>query len=232
MPGMRLIGLLGGMSWESSAEYYRLVNTEVAARLGGYHSARCLLHSVDFAPIEDAQRSGDWDAARSLLVDAARSLRGGGAELVVLCTNTMHRLADDIADALDVPFLHIAATTATAIQGAGVRRIGLLGTRYTMEQEFYRGRLAEHGIDVLVPDEPDRTDVHRIIYDELVHGSIRPESRERYRAVMTRLVERGAAGMIYGCTEITLLVGPDDTSVPVFDTTRLHAAAAVDAALA
>lgn len=232
MPGMRLIGLLGGMSWESSAEYYRLVNAEVADRLGGFHSARCLLHSVDFAPIEQAQQDGDWDAAGAALVDAATSLCAGGAELIVLCTNTMHRLADQISAAIDVPFLHIADTTATAIRAADVHRIGLLGTRYTMEQQFYRGRLAEHGIEVLVPDEPDRTEVHRIIYDELVHGRIRPESRARYRDVMRRLVERGAEGVIYGCTEITLLVGPDDTAVPVFDTTRLHAKAAVDAALA
>lgn len=229
---MRMIGLLGGMSWESSAEYYRMINEAVRDRLGGHHSARVLLHSVDFAPIEDMQRRGDWATAEQLLVDAARSLERGGADLVVLCTNTMHRMAAQLAGAVDVPFLHIADTTAAAVRAAGVRRVGLLATRYTMEQDFYRGRLDTSGLDVVVPAEPDRTEVHRVIYEELVLGVVRPESRRRYQDVMRRLVEEeGVEGVIYGCTEITLLVDGTDTTVPVFDTTRLHAEAAVDHAL-
>ncbi|GAB3084712.1 aspartate/glutamate racemase family protein [Nocardioides zeae] len=228
---MRVIGLIGGMSWESTAEYYRVANELVRERRGGYRSARIVLTSVDFADVERLQATGDWAAAGELLAAEARRLEAAGADLVVLCTNTMHKVADAVAAAVDVPFLHLADTTAAAVQGAGVRRVGLLGTRFTMEQAFYRDRLAEHGLEVLVPDQAGREVVHRVIYDELVHGVVRAESREAYAAVMSELVERGAEGIVLGCTEIELLVGAEDTTVPVFPTTRLHVEAAVAAAL-
>ena len=228
---MQLIGLLGGMSWESSAEYYRLLNMAVRDRLGGLHSARCLLYSVDFAPIERMQAEGRWDDAVRTLVPAARAVQSGGADFIVLCTNTMHKVADAMADAVDIPLLHIGDTTAEAVQRAGVRRVGLLGTGFTMSQPFYAERLAGHGLDVLVPSAEDRATVHRIIYDELCLGVIRESSRQAYRDVIGRLVEAGADGVIYGCTEIELLVGPADSPVPVFPTTRLHVAAAVERAL-
>lgn len=228
---MRVIGLIGGMSWESTAEYYRLANELVRERLGGYHSARVVLTSVDFADVERLQASGDWAAAGELLAAEARRLRAAGAEVVVLCTNTMHKVADAVAAAVDVPFLHLADTTADAVRAAGVQRVGLLGTRFTMEQDFYRERLAGHALEVLVPDEAGRAVVHRVIYDELVHGMVRPESRAAYVDVMAGLVARGAEGIVLGCTEIELLVGAEDTSVPVFPTTRLHVEAAVAWAL-
>lgn len=223
--------MIGGMSWESTAEYYRLANELVRERRGGYHSARIVLTSVDFADVERLQVAGEWEVAGELLAAEARRLQAAGADLVVLCTNTMHKVADAVVGAIDVPFLHLADTTADAVRAASVRRVGLLGTRFTMEQPFYRDRLAEHGFDVLVPDEAGREVVHRVIYDELVHGVVRPESREAYVAVMAGLVERGAEGIVLGCTEIELLVGAEDTSVPVFPTTRLHVEAAVAAAL-
>jgi aspartate racemase len=229
---VRTIGLLGGMSWESSIEYERLINEGVRARLGGAHSADLIVRSYDFARIEALQEAGEWDVAGDLLAADARRLQDAGAELILLCTNTMHRVADRIVAALDVPFLHLADTTARAVVAAGVDRVALLGTRYTMEHDFYAGRLRTHGIDVLVPDEPDRTTVHEVIYDELVRGVVRPSSRRAYVEVIDRLCERGAAGVVAGCTEIELLVGPDDVRVPYFPTTRLHAEAAVDAALA
>ena len=230
---MKRIGLLGGMSWESSAEYYRLVNEAVRDRLGGLRSADCVLRSVDFAGIEALQRSGDWDEAGRRLAGEARALTAAGAELVVLCTNTMHKVADAIAGAIDVPFVHIADTTADAVRAAGLRTVGLLATGYTMEQDFYVGRLREaHGLDVLVPGEADRRIVHDVIYDELCVGVVRDESRTEYRRVMRELAGRGAEGILLGCTEIDLLVGHRDTPVPVFDTTRLHAHRAVDLALA
>lgn len=228
---MRVIGMIGGMSWESTAEYYRLANELVRERRAGFHSARIVLTSVDFADVERLQVAGEWEAAGELLAAEARRLQAAGADLVVLCTNTMHKVADAVVGAIDVPFLHLADTTADAVRAASVRRVGLLGTRFTMEQPFYRDRLAEHGLDVLVPDEAGREVVHRVIYDELVHGVVRPESREAYVAVMAGLVERGAEGIVLGCTEIELLVGAEDTSVPVFPTTRLHVEAAVAAAL-
>ncbi|MDQ1104122.1 aspartate racemase [Nocardioides zeae] len=228
---MRMIGMIGGMSWESTAEYYRLANELVRERRGGFHSARVVLTSVDFADVERLQMAGDWEAAGELLAVEARRLSAAGADLVVLCTNTMHKVADVVAAAIDVPFLHLADTTADAVREAGVRRVGLLGTRFTMEQAFYRDRLADHGLEVLVPDEAGRDVVHRVIYDELVHGVVRPESRAAYVAVMAGLVERGAEGIVLGCTEIELLVGAADTTVPVFPTTRLHVEAAVAAAL-
>ncbi len=229
---MRVIGMLGGMSWESTAEYYRLANELVRERLGGLHSARTLLASVDFAEIERLQVAGDWDRAGELLAAEAARLQAGGAELLVLCTNTMHKVADRIEAAVDVPFLHLAEATADAVRAAGVTRVGLLGTAFTMEQEFYRDRLAGHGLQVLVPEAEDRATVHEVIYTELVLGQVRDASREAYREVIGRLVDRGAEGVILGCTEIELLIGPDDSPVPVFPTTRLHVEAAVGAALA
>jgi aspartate racemase len=229
---MRRIGLLGGMSWESTAVYYRLVNERVRDRRGGLHSADCLVRSVDFAPVEALQRRGDWPAAGRLLAGEAAGLEAAGCELLVLCTNTMHKVAGEIQDAIAIPLLHIADTTAAAVRAAGLTSVGLLATAYTMEQDFYVGRLRErHGLEVAVPDAAGRADVHRIIYEELCLGIVEPRSRERYREVMRELVAAGAQAILYGCTEIDLLVGPDDASVPVFDTTRLHAEQAVDIAL-
>jgi len=229
---MKRIGLLGGMSWESSAEYYRLVNEATRDRLGGLHSADCLLRSVDFAVVEAMQRAGDWERAGALLAAEAATLQAAGAELLVLCTNTMHKLADAITDAVEIPFVHIADTTADAVHEHGLATVGLLATAYTMEQDFYVGRLRDvHGLQVLVPDEPDRKIVHDVIYEELCVGVVADASREEYRRIMSSLAERGAEGILLGCTEIDLLVGPQDSPVPVFDTTRLHAERAVELAL-
>jgi len=229
---MQVIGLIGGMSWESSAEYYRLINQGVRARLGGMRSARCLMWSFDFGEIEALQHAGRWDEASRLLIDAAQRLERGGADFVVICTNTMHRMADEVAAAIRLPLLHIADPTAERIVAAGLRRVGLLGTAFTMEQEFYKGRLRDRfGLEVLVPDEADRAIVHRIIYDELVQGIVRDESRQAYGQVIARLVGAGAEAVILGCTEIMLLVRPEDSAVPLFDTTALHAEAAVERAL-
>jgi aspartate racemase len=229
---VKRIGLLGGMSWESSAEYYRLINEIVRERLGGLSSADCLMRSVDFAPVERLQREGRWDEAGALLAAEASSLEAAGAELLVLCTNTMHKLAGPIADAVSIPFVHIADTTAAAVRAAGLSSVGLLATAYTMEQDFYVGRLRDmHGLTVLVPGSDDRRVVHDVIYDELCVGVVREASREEYRRVMAELVARGAEAILLGCTEIDLLVGADDAPVPVFDTTALHARAAVDLAL-
>ncbi|MBA8888594.1 aspartate racemase [Dokdonella fugitiva] len=228
---MKTIGLIGGMSWESTLGYYRLVNEAVKRRLGGLHSARLVLYSVDFHDIERLQQTGDWDAAGVTLADAGRALERAGAEVLVLCTNTMHKVAPAIEAAVAIPLLHIADPTATAIKAAGVARVGLLGTRFTMEQAFYRDRLRDRGLDVLVPDETARERVHRVIYDELCLGVVRDDSRAAYRDIMRELVARGAEAIILGCTEISLLVRADDAAVPLFDTTALHAEAAVDAAL-
>ena len=229
---MQLIGFLGGMSWESTAEYYRLANELVRDRCGGLHSARCLTYSVDFAPIERLQAEGSWDEAAGALARAGQALEAAGAEFLVLCTNTMHIVADAVAGAVEIPLLHIGDTTAAAVTGAGVRRVGLLGTGFTMSQPFYAERLAARGLDVLLPSAEDQAVVHRIIYDELCLGVIRDESREEYRRVIRSLAAQGAEGVIYGCTEIELLVGPQDSPVPVFPTTRLHVEAAVERALA
>lgn len=229
---MRTIGLLGGMSWESSALYYRLLNESVREQLGGVHSARCVVLSVDFAEIERLQVTGQWARAGEVLAADARSLQAAGAELVLLCTNTMHAVADAISAAIDVPFLHIGDSTAEAVTAAGLTRIGLLGTRYTMEQPFLVDRLAGAGLEVLVPEPADRDLVHRVIFEELVLGVVREDSRRAYRGVIDRLVARGAQGVVLGCTEIELLVGPDDVDVVTFPTTALHVAAAVRAALA
>jgi aspartate racemase len=226
--GQRLIGMLGGMSWESTAEYYRLANEGVRERLGGLHSARVVLASVDFADIEALQVAGDWDRAGDILATEAARLEAAGAQLLVLCTNTMHKVADRVQAAIGIPLLHLADTTAAAVRAAGLTDVGLLATAFTMEQDFYRDRLADQGLRVLLPDADDRADVHRIIYDELCRGVIRDESRQLYRKVIDRLVGAGAQGVILGCTEIELLIGPADSPVPVFPTTRLH----VDAALA
>jgi aspartate racemase len=229
---MKRIGLLGGMSWESSIEYYRLVNQEIRARCGGLHSADCLLRSVDFADIEVLQRTGQWDQAAALLAAEARSLVAAGAELLVLCTNTMHKVADTVTAAVDVPFVHIADATAEAVSREGLVKVGLLATAYTMEQDFYVGRLRErHGLDVLVPPADDRGLVHEVIYRELCLGVVDDGSRQQYRRIMRELTERGAQGILFGCTEIDLLVGPGDSPVPIFDTTRLHVQKAVELAL-
>jgi aspartate racemase len=229
---MKRIGLLGGMSWESSAVYYRIINELVRDRLGGLHSADCVLRSVDFAEIEQLQSAGAWEQAGERLAREATRLLDGGAELVVLCTNTMHKVADVISDAVAIPLVHIADATAEAVRAHGFTRVGLLATAYTMEQDFYVGRLRDlHGLDVLVPDEPDRRIVHGVIYDELCVGVVRERSRDEYRRIMQSLQAVGAEAILFGCTEIDLLVGPDDSPVPVFDTTRLHAERAVELAL-
>jgi len=230
---MKTIGLLGGMSWESSIAYERIINEEVRRRLGGVHSAELLIRSYDFAIVEQLQAAGEWEQAGALLAAGARALEAAGAEVLVLCTNTMHQVADLIEAATAVPFLHIADVTGRAVAAAGLARPGLLGTRYTMERDFYRGRLERaHGLTVLIPDERDRALVHEVIFGELVRGVVSDVSRDRYREVIGRLRERGADGIIAGCTEIELLVGPDDAGLPYFPTTRLHALAAVDVALA
>jgi len=228
---VKTIGLLGGMSWESSIEYYRIINEAVRDRLGGLHSARSLMFSVDFAEIEDLQHRGRWDEAAGILVEAARRLERGGADFVLLCTNTMHKLAEDVQRAIAVPLLHIADATAAAVRAEGLRAVGLLGTRFTMEKEFYRGRLARHGLTVLIPEAGDREVVHRVIYEELVLGVIREESRGEFRRIIGALARRGAGGVVLGCTEIGLLVKQEDSAIPLFDTTTLHALAAVAAAL-
>jgi len=229
---MRLLGVLGGMSWTSTETYYRLLNTGVADRLGGLHSARVVLHSVDFDEIATRQHAGDWDGTAEILGSAAAGLAAAGAEGLLLATNTMHKVADAVEEASGLGVVHIADATAAAVQAQGLTRVGLIATAFTMEDAFYVDRLARHGLEVVVPDPDGRADVHRIIYDELVRDVVRPESRERYRGVMADLVADGAEGMIFGCTEVGLLVGPDDTTVPTFDTCRLHAEAAVDWMLA
>ncbi len=229
---MKRIGLLGGMSWESSIEYERIINEAVRSRLGGVHSADLIIRSFDFAEIEILQQRDDWPAAGQLLADAAAMLTVAGAELLVLCTNTMHQVFDAITAATHVPVLHIADATAAAITAEGLGTVGLLGTRYTMERPFYRERLErKHGLRVEIPHDDERAVVHDVIYDELVRGIVRDESRERYLAIIEQMIERGCEGIIAGCTEIELLVQPEHVAVPYFATTRLHALAAVDAAL-
>ncbi len=229
---MKTIGLIGGMSWESSLEYYRIINEAVRERLGGLHSARCLMYSVDFADLEALQREGRWVEADNLMVDAALAVERGGADFIVICSNTMHKSVDAIQKALRIPILHTADATAEAVKARGLHRIGLLGTRYAMEQDFYKSRLEQkYDLEVLIPDAGAREIVHRVIYDELCLGEIRPASRAEYLRIMDQLVERGAEGIILGCTEIGLLVQQPDSRVPLFDTTRIHAVTAVDRAL-
>jgi aspartate racemase len=230
---MKTIGLIGGMSWESTAVYYRLLNEIVRERLGGLHSAELLLWSFDFHEVEACQAAGRWDEATALMVAAARRLEAGGAEILVIATNTMHKMAEEVQSAVSIPLLHIADATAAPIKGAGLGRVGLLATAYTMEQDFYRGRLeARHGLEVLVPDAAGRKAVHDIIYDELCRGVVRPESKARYQEVVSDLLAEGAEGIVLGCTEVGLLIGAGDVAAPVFDSTRLHAEAAVELALA
>lgn len=229
---MKTLGLIGGMSWESTVPYYRMINEHVKQQLGGLHSAKLFLYSVDFFEIEKLQMAGDWQQAGEILGNAANALARAGAEVIVVCTNTMHKVADDIERIGGLPLLHIADATAEKIKGQGLRKIGLLGTRFTMEQDFYRGRLQDiHQIEVVTPDEADRAIVHRIIYEELCLGIVNDASREEYRQIIAKLELQGVEGIILGCTEITLLVGAEDASVPVFDTTAIHALAAAEFSL-
>ncbi|CAI1740684.1 putative racemase [Serratia ficaria] len=230
---MKVLGLLGGMSWESTIPYYRMINEQVKERLGGLHSAKIVLYSVDFQQVERLQHQGDWEGAGQLLAAAAVSLRAAGAEALVICTNTMHKVAEAVELASGLPLIHIADATARQVRQQDIRRVGLLGTRFTMEQEFYRGRLQQrHGIEVVTPVAADRDIVHRIIYEELCLGKVRDASRDEYRRIISDLEQQGANGIIFGCTEIGLLVGAQDSSVPVFDTTAIHARAAAEYALA
>lgn len=229
---MKTIGLIGGMSWESSLVYYRLINRNLNQRLGGLHSAQLLMHSVDFAPIEALQHAGDWDGAAGILIDAARRLEAGGADFFLIGTNTMHRVADEVSAAVEIPLLHIADATGAVLQENGVRRIGLLGTAFTMELEFYRNRIIDgFGIDVVVPELHDRQMVHDIIYQELCLGNVDPDSREVYLAVIDRMAEQQIDGIILGCTEIGMLVQQQHTEIPLYDTTAIHARRAVETAL-
>ena len=229
---MKLIGLIGGISWESTVEYYRHINQMVAKRLGGFHSGRVILFSVDFDEIERAQYEGRWDDAGKVLADAAKALERAGAEIFVVCANTMHKVADKIEESIQRKLLHIGDVTGQAVVKEGLKTVGLLGTRFTMEEQFYRGRLEDRfGLRVLVPDKEDQETVNRIIYEELCKGKIEASSREAYVEVIDRLVQKGAEGIILGCTEIPLLIGPEHVNVPLFDTTALHAQAAVDQAL-
>lgn len=229
---MKTIGLIGGMSWESSIEYYRIINETVKAKLGGLHSSKSIMYSVDFADIEVLQHQGKWHDAAQILAEAAKKLEKGGADFVIICTNTMHKVADDIQAHIHIPILHIADATARRIKDSGIRRIGLLGTRFTMEDAFYKDRLIQkYGLDVIIPDVQGREIVHHVIYDELVIGKIREESRKQYADIIEGLVKDGAEGVILGCTEIGLLVHQKDCRVPLFDTARIHAEAAVEYAL-
>lgn len=229
---MKTIGLIGGMSWESSIEYYRIINETAKEKLGGLHSAKSLMVTVDFAEIEKLQHEGRWDDAAQILVKCAQDLERGGADFIVLCTNTMHKVAGQIQSNTKIPFLHIADATAEKIKASNLQKIGLLGTRFTMEQDFYKGRLAEkYGLDVLIPNEGEREFVHRVIYDELCLGLVKNESREGYKKIMQSLVEQGAEGIILGCTEIELLIKQGDAAVPLFATSFIHAVAAVEYSL-
>jgi aspartate racemase len=229
---MKVIGLIGGMSWESTVPYYRIVNETIKERLGGLHSAKVVLYSVDFHDIERMQHAGDWDAAAAQLAEVARAVERAGADFLVLCTNTMHKVAAEIEHAVRIPLLHIADATAREITAAGLSTVGLLGTRFTMDQPFYKERLEQrHGLRVLVPKTRDRELVHRVIYEELCLGRIVEASRTEYRRIMAELVDQGAEAIVLGCTEITLLVGPADASVPLFDTTGIHARKAAERAL-
>jgi aspartate racemase len=229
---MKTMGMIGGMSWESTLEYYRIVNETVKIKLGGFHSAKCILYSVDFEEVEKLQHLGDWDELTRLMMDAARRLEGAGADFVIICTNTMHKMADEVQGVIRIPILHIVDVTAEAIRANGEKRIGLLGTKFTMEQEFYKGRLRDkYGLEILIPGEEDRQVVHDILYSELCLGEIKELSKNKFKSIIQNLVERGAQSVILGCTEIPLIVSQDDYDIPVYDTTALHARAAVDFAL-
>jgi len=229
---MKTIGLIGGMSWESTAEYYRIINEAVRGKLGGLHSAKIVLYSVDFEEVEQLQHQGRWDKATNLMIDAAKRVERSGADFVLICTNTMHKMADDVAANISIPLLHIADATAEKITSLDLKKIGLLGTKFTMEQDFYKGRLKEKfGIRVVIPNESDREIVHHVIYKELCLGAIKDSSREQVKAIINRLSDSGAQGIILGCTELPLLIKQEGCSVPLFDTTVIHAIAAVDYAL-
>ncbi len=229
---MKTIGLIGGMSWESSIEYYRIINQEIRSALGGVHSAKSVMVSLDFGEIEELQMKGDWEEATRILIQSAREVEKAGADFLLICTNTMHLMAEEVQAGINIPLLHIADATARAIKEAGIKSVGLLGTKFTMEKDFYRGKLeTDHQLKVVVPDQPGRDLVHNVIYDELVQGLIREPSRKDYRRVIQGLVKDGAEGIVLGCTEIGLLVKKEDVAVPVFDTMEIHALAAVDAAL-
>jgi len=229
---MRTTDLIGGMSWESSIEYYRIINKTVGDRLGGLHSAKSIMYSVDFAEIQALQQQGKWDEATELMIDAAKHVENGGADFVIICTNTMHMMADEVQKHIQIPLLHIADATVEKIKSKGMRKIGLLGTRFTMEEDFYKGRLIDkHGLEVIIPTAEEREIVHRVIFDELCVGERKESSRKQYVGIMDHLVENGAEGIILGCTEIGLLVRDEDSRVPLFDTARIHAVAAVEYAL-
>ncbi|MCC5801820.1 aspartate/glutamate racemase family protein [Rossellomorea vietnamensis] len=228
---MKTIGLIGGMSWESSLKYYKVINEEVKEKLGGLHSAKCLLYSVDFEEIERYQAEGDWENAGRALGDVASSLEKAGAEFIVICTNTMHKVIDHVEARINIPVLHIADATAKEIQRAGIKTVGLLGTTYTMEQEFYKSRIQSNGINVLVPDQEERNTINKVIFEELCLGKMEQSSKDYYKGVIQKLVDRGAEGIVLGCTEIGLLVKPEDSEVPLFDTTVIHAIEAVNTAL-
>jgi aspartate racemase len=229
---MKTIGLIGGMSWESSIEYYRIINEAVRGKLGGLHSAKCMMVSVDFAEIEPLQHQGKWSEAAEILTAAARSVEAGGADFVIFCTNTMHKVADEVQKHLRIPILHIDDATAQTIKAVGLKKVGLLGTQFTMEEDFYKGRLVQrHHLEIMIPTPEEKEMIHRIIYDELCMGEIKPSSKKKYTDVIDRLVKKGAEGIILGCTEIGLLVKKEDVRTPLFDTTRIHAIAAVEYAL-
>ena len=229
---MKIIGLIGGMSWESSLEYYRIINETVRNRLGGLHSAKSLMYSVDFAEIETLQHQGQWQEATQMMIEAAQHVERGGADFVVICTNTMHKMAAEVQKNISIPILHIGDATAERVKAQKFRKVGLLGTRFTMEEDFYKGRLTKkHGLQVMIPTEEDRAIVHRVIYDELVIGEINPTSRAQYQRIIDEMVQQGCEGIVLGCTEIGLLVKETDSRVPLFDTTRIHAIAAVEYAL-
>lgn len=230
-PNMKTIGLIGGMSWESSAVYYELINKRVIDILGGFHSAKCVMVSVDFAEIEKLQHIGDWDGLNKLMVDSAQQLENSGADLIILCTNTMHQCSDEIIKNISIPFLHIARATGEKIKEKKLKKIALLGTKFTMEMDFYKEILTDYGIDILIPDESDREIVHQIIYKELVHGIINSNSKEEYKRVIKDLEKKGVEGVILGCTEIALLIKSNDVDIPIFDTTKIHAESAVELAL-
>ena len=229
---MKTIGMIGGMSWESSIEYYRIVNQAVREKLGGLHSAKSIMYSVEFAEIEELQHQNQWDKLAEIMIEAGRSLERGGADFVIICTNTMHKLYDEVQQSIKIPMLNIADATAEKIKTEGIDRIALLGTRFTMEEDFYKGRLVEkYGLEVMIPSPEQMETVHRVIYDELCAGIIEPDSKKRYAAIIQDMVAQGAGGVILGCTEIGLLVKPEDSPVTLFDTTEIHARAAVDYAL-
>jgi aspartate racemase len=230
---MKTIGLIGGMSWESSAEYYRIINETMKEKLGGLHSAKCIMYSVDFEEIEKLQHAGKWKEATEVMIDAAKRVEKGGADFIVICTNTMHKMADEVQSNINIPLLHIADATAEKIRSKGLKKVGLLGTKFTMEEDFYKGRLSNtFGLDVIIPEEDERKIVHDIIYKELCLGKIKKSSKKRFKKIIENLVSRGAEGIILGCTEIPLLIKQEDCSVPLFDTTEIHARSAVELSLA